>query len=77
MILALEIASHLGAEKSAGDGVITVAAQSGGTAGIVDVDEDGAGVGAIESADGFTGERHGYFIVAESCWVCDRARGLY
>ena len=50
-IFALQILRDFSTEEATGDGMIGIAAQSGGAA-IFDVDEQAAGVGAIESADG-------------------------
>ncbi len=54
MILAFEVLGYFAAQEAAGDGMAGVAAEPGTRAVFVDVDEQGAGVRAIQSADGLT-----------------------
>ena len=50
-VFALQIAGDFAAQKSARDGMLGIAAQAGAFA-VLDVDQQGAGVGTIERADG-------------------------
>ena len=51
-VFAVEIFGYFAAEEAAGDGVRRIAAEFGAVALVIDVDEQGAGVRAIEGADG-------------------------
>ena len=51
-VLAIEIARHFAAEKSARDRVRRVAAEFRAAAGLIDIDKERAGVRAIERANG-------------------------
>ncbi len=57
MILALEVVRHFAAQESARDRMRRVAAQLRAAA-VFDIDQQGAGVGAIERAHGVAGFGH-------------------
>ena len=58
MIFAVEVAGDLAAQKPARDRVCGVAAKFRSPAGFVDIDEQPAAVGAVESADTMPDLRH-------------------
>ena len=58
VVFALKVLGDLGAEEAASDRVIRVTAHAFAFA-VFDGDEDGAGIRAIESADGVFGFLHG------------------
>jgi hypothetical protein len=52
---AVEVLRYFAAEEAAGDGMRWVATQTGGASGVVNGDEDPAGVGAVEGTYGVDG----------------------
>ena len=64
-VFVIEVAGYFAAEEAAGDGVVGVAAETAAVILLVDIDEERAGVGAIEGADGVDGAGHGVLIISD------------
>jgi hypothetical protein len=65
-VFVFEIAGYFGAEKAARDGMSGIASETAAVILLVDIDEQRAGVGAIEGADGMDCAGHVYMIIAFS-----------
>lgn len=63
MVVAFEVAGDFSAKEAAGNGVIRIALDAGG-APVFDLDEEGAGIGTIERADGVTRSDHTFMVTA-------------
>jgi hypothetical protein len=64
-VFVIEVAGDFAAEEAAGDGMVGVAAETAAVILLVDIDEERAGVGAIEGADGVDGAGHGVLIISD------------
>ncbi len=60
-----EVTGYFGAEEASSDRVSGIATQTAALALVVYIDEEGAGVGAIECADGVDGLGHVPSIIAD------------
>ena len=74
-VLVFEIAGYFGTEETLGNGVGWVATEATAAAGIVDVNQERAGVGAIESADGVDGSGHDFIMTRNMRIVHGSERG--
>ncbi len=63
-IFVFEVAGYFGAEKTSGDRVGGIASEATAVAVFIDIDEERAGVGAIEGTDGVDGAGHGHSIIS-------------
>jgi hypothetical protein len=54
-VFVFEVAGYFGAEEASGDGMGGVASEAAAVTLFIDIDEEGAGVGAIEGEDGVDG----------------------